>query len=82
VVLFAPRFEHVDAARKSAGSLACKVVIDATNPYNPARDGLVDLAGQTAAQFVSAHVLGARPVSRRAPPETVLSASAWRQACP
>lgn len=61
-VLFAPRFEHVEAATRAAGSLAGKLVIDATNPYNPERDGLVDLGDQTAAEFVSARLPGARYV--------------------
>lgn len=61
-VLFAPRFEHVDAASQAAGSFADKLVIDTTNPYNPERDGFLDLGEQTAAQFVSARLPGARYV--------------------
>lgn len=61
-MLFAPRFEHVDAASQAAGSFAGKLVIDTTNPYNPERDGFLDLGEQTAAQFVSARLPGARYV--------------------
>jgi 8-hydroxy-5-deazaflavin:NADPH oxidoreductase len=61
-VLFAPRFEHIRAASLAVGALAGKVVIDTTNPYNPERKGLVDLGGQTAAEYVSALLPGARYV--------------------
>lgn len=62
VVVFAPRFEHIDAAVKAAGSFEGKIVIDTSNPYNPQRDGFVDLGEQTVAQFVSARLPGARYV--------------------
>lgn len=61
-VLFAPRFEHVEAASEAAGPFGGKVVIDTTNPYNPERDGVLDLGSQTAAEFVSARLPGARYV--------------------
>jgi hypothetical protein len=46
-VLFAPRFEHINAASQPAGTFAGRAVIDTTNPYLPERDGLVDLGEQT-----------------------------------
>ncbi len=61
-VLFATRFEHIEAASQAAGPFEGKVVIDTTNPYNPERDGLVDLGGQTAAQFANARLPDARYV--------------------
>lgn len=61
-VVFSPRWEHIEAAIEAAGSWAGKVVIDTNNPYNPARDGYVDLGEQTAAQYVSARLPGARYV--------------------
>lgn len=61
-VVFAPRFEHIESAARAAGRLDGKVVIDTTNPYNPERDGLLELGDQTAAQFVSARLPGARYV--------------------
>ncbi len=61
-VLFSTRFEHVEAASEAAGPFGGKLVIDTTNPYNPERDGFVDLGEQTAAQFVSARLPGARYV--------------------
>lgn len=61
-VLFAPRFEHVTAARDAAGSLADVIGIDTTNPYNPQRDGVVDLDGLTAGQHVAGLLPGARYV--------------------
>jgi hypothetical protein len=62
VVLFAPRFEHIAAASQAAGSFEGKIVIDTTNPYDPERDGLLDLGQLTAGEFVSARLLGARYV--------------------
>jgi predicted dinucleotide-binding enzyme len=53
VVLFSPRFEHVEAVSEAAGSFAGRVVIDTTNPYTPQRDGLVDLGERTAAEVVT-----------------------------
>jgi predicted dinucleotide-binding enzyme len=61
-VLFAPRFEHIDAAIQATGTLDGKVVIDTTNPYTPERDDLVDLGTQTAAEYVSARMPAARYV--------------------
>ncbi len=53
IVLFAPRFEHLDQARDLVGGLAGKIVIDPNNPFNPARDGPARLqAGETAAGIV------------------------------
>ncbi|MGH3798552.1 MAG: NADPH-dependent F420 reductase [Pseudonocardiaceae bacterium] len=62
VVLFAPRFEHIDAASRAAGTFSGKVVIDTTNPYNPERDGVVDLGDRTAAQFAAARLPAAHYV--------------------
>lgn len=61
-VLFAPRFEHAGVASDAVGDFAGRVVIDTTNPYNPERDGVLDLAGRTAAEVVSARLPGARYV--------------------
>ncbi len=62
LVLFAPRWEHIEAAVRAAGSWAGKLVVDASNPYNPQRDGYVDLGTQNASQVVIAALPGARYV--------------------
>ena len=61
-VIFAPRFEHIDAASRAAGDLTDKILIDTTNPYNPQRDGVVDLSGQSPAEHVRSRLAGARYV--------------------
>lgn len=52
IVLFAPRWEHIKIAADAAGPMTGKIVIDANNPYNPARDGFVDLGKQNASEVV------------------------------
>jgi predicted dinucleotide-binding enzyme len=65
VVLFTPRFEHIQAASQAAGPFTGRIVIDTTNPYNPERDGLLDLGDQTAARYVNARLPAARlPAAR------------------
>jgi len=62
LVLFAPRWEHVEAAARAAGSWTGKLVIDTTNPYKPQRDGIVNLGAKNASQVVVARLPGARYV--------------------
>jgi len=80
VVVFAPRFEHIDAAAQAAGSFEGKIVIDTSNPYNPERNGFLDLGDQTVAQFVSARLPSARYVRgfNTIPTETLLPELAGR----
>jgi len=52
-VLLAVRLEHLAEARAWTGPLAGRVLLDAVNPFNPERSGLVDLAGRTAADRVA-----------------------------
>ncbi len=61
LVLFAPRWEHIEAA-SAAGSWTGKLVVDATNPYNPQRDGYVDLGDRNASQVVIPLLPGAQYV--------------------
>jgi hypothetical protein len=62
LVLFGPRWEHIEAAARAAGPWAGKLVVDATNPYNPKRDGYVDLGDRNASQVVIPFLPGARYV--------------------
>lgn len=60
LVVFAPRWEHIEAAAKAAAPWTGKIVIDANNPYNPQRDGFLDLGGQNPSQIVIDALPGAR----------------------
>lgn len=63
VVLFCPPYECIDDAADQLGSVAGTVLIDTTNPFNPDRSGLVDLAeGETAFKAVARAIPGARQV--------------------
>jgi 8-hydroxy-5-deazaflavin:NADPH oxidoreductase len=59
VMMLAVPWGVIDQALKEAGSLAGKVVIDATNQFGPGPD---PAEGQTVAQFNSARMPGARYV--------------------
>jgi 8-hydroxy-5-deazaflavin:NADPH oxidoreductase len=59
VVMLAVPWGAIDQALAEAGSLAGKVVLDATNQFGP---GLKAAEGQTVAQFTSARMPGARYV--------------------
>src|SRR5579871_1043304 len=57
VILFAPNFWSADKAVAAAGSMAGKVVIDATNPYKIGAGGIVRALPETttaAAEFAKA----------------------------
>lgn len=62
VVLFAPRFEHLSDAADAIGDLGALVLIDPNNPFNPTRDGVVDLGGRTAAELLKERFPKARIV--------------------
>jgi 8-hydroxy-5-deazaflavin:NADPH oxidoreductase len=62
LVLFGPRWEHIEAAAGAAGPWTGKLVVDATNPYNPQRDGYVDLGDRNASEVVIPFLPGARYV--------------------
>lgn len=54
VVLFCPRFEHIEDAAAQIGNLRDLILIDANNPFNPERTGRANLApNQTAASIVA-----------------------------
>jgi len=59
VVMLAVPWDAIDRALAEAGSLAGKVVLDATNPYGT---GPTPAAGETVAEFNSARMPGARYV--------------------
>jgi len=59
VVMLAVPWDAIDEARDEAGSLAGKVVLDATNPYG---SGAKPVEGQSVADFNSARLPGARYV--------------------
>lgn len=52
VAVLAARLETVDQAIADLGDLAGVVLLDAVNPFNPERAGLVDLGGRTAADRI------------------------------
>ncbi len=52
VAVLAARFETVARALTDLGDLEDVVVLDAVNPFNPERTGLVDLGGRTAADHI------------------------------
>lgn len=53
VILFAPPFECIEDAASRLGAAGGKIVIDTTNPFNPARTGLVELGSATAHDHVA-----------------------------
>jgi predicted dinucleotide-binding enzyme len=54
VILFCPRFEHIEDAAQKVGDIGQKILIDANNPFNPERTGMAKLAPrQTAATLVA-----------------------------
>jgi 8-hydroxy-5-deazaflavin:NADPH oxidoreductase len=59
VVMLAVPWDAIDPALDEAGSLAGKVVLDATNPYG---SGAKPAEGRTVAEFNSARMVGARYV--------------------
>jgi 8-hydroxy-5-deazaflavin:NADPH oxidoreductase len=54
VVLFCPRFEHMEDATKQIGDIGSVILIDPNNPFNPDRSGPVNInSNQTAASIVA-----------------------------
>ena len=54
VVLFCPRFEHIEDAAKQIGDIRDSILIDANNPFNPDRSGRANInPNQTAASMVA-----------------------------
>jgi predicted dinucleotide-binding enzyme len=63
LILFCPRFEHIDDAAAKMGDIQNKILIDANNPFNPERTGLAQLPPeQSAASLVAALFPNARHV--------------------
>lgn len=65
VVIFSPRFEHIDLAIEAAGgadAFAGKIVVDTGNAFTPTRDGVVDLDGKSALSELSRRLPGVRVV--------------------
>lgn len=62
VVVFSPPFEQIARAAELVGPLADKILVDTTNPFNPERTGLVDLAGSSSLAIVARHFPGSRLV--------------------
>lgn len=83
VVLFCPRFEHMENAARQIGDVGETILIDANNPFNPERSGRADIGlNQTAfnmvvnlfpqARHVKAfHNLGIQTILAHAPQELV-----------
>ncbi len=54
VVLFCPRFEHIEDAAKQIGDIGDMILIDSNNPFNPERSGPASInPNQTAASIVA-----------------------------
>src|SRR6266498_2919269 len=54
VVLFCPRFEHIEDAAKQIGDIGDMILIDSNNPFNPERSGPAIInPNQTAASIVA-----------------------------
>jgi predicted dinucleotide-binding enzyme len=63
LILFCPRFEHIEDAAAKMGDIHDKILIDANNPFNPERTGLAQLPPeQSAASLVAALFPNARHV--------------------
>ncbi|MBI1879558.1 MAG: NAD(P)-binding domain-containing protein [Chloroflexi bacterium] len=54
IILFCPRFEHIEDAAKQIGDIGEAILIDANNPFNPDRTGLAHIASnQTASMIIT-----------------------------
>jgi predicted dinucleotide-binding enzyme len=63
VILFCPRFEHIQDLAEKIGDVGQRILIDANNPFNPERTGPASLpVNQTAATLVASLFPSARQV--------------------
>lgn len=53
VILFCPRFEHINDAANQLGDVGDAILIDANNPFNPERTGRAEMSAlQTASSII------------------------------